>query len=113
MSLGTAALADLVPDRHLRQIRNIQFNTYDLAPLVSHGQNHLKIPSTTINVFGALMQQAQEPADFLIFSSWLGLLVRGLVKNLRPIGSFQEHVTTVVSLCSRHPSDSCLSMFIP
>ncbi|TFY65415.1 hypothetical protein EVG20_g5598 [Dentipellis fragilis] len=81
------------PDLHLRSIRGIDFNSNDLQSLVDNPRNHQKVDSCVINVFCALMQQNCEPAaDFYVFSSWLGPLVQGHVRNTSFIGSFEDNL---------------------
>jgi hypothetical protein len=66
-----------VLDSHTRSIQNIQIVHQDLFPLVAESNKDLQLPSTTINAFGASIQDLftinslDEGADFCIFSSWL------------------------------------------
>ena len=50
-------MPDPAPDSQIRQIRNIQINWQDLESLLP-GDN--KLPSTTINAYGAYAQQAEQ-----------------------------------------------------
>jgi hypothetical protein len=63
-----------VLDSHTRSIRNIQIVRQDLFPLVAENNTKDKrLPSTTINAFGASIQDqfdsSDEGADFCVFSS--------------------------------------------
>jgi len=77
--MATTAIDGLV-----RQIRNIQISSQDLTPLLPDQKQ--KLPSTTINAFRAYLQAtvdadtsyANKPA---IFSSWLGPLAAGEIKD--------------------------------
>ena len=69
----------------------------DLIPLIDHAKNRTQLSSTTLDAFGSHIQDLWEPsADFLIFSSWLGPLIRGLA-NPNFVGSFEENVMLAVS----------------
>lgn len=89
-------------DGHIRKIRNIQVCRLDLEPLLPEQEK--KLPSTTINAFGAYLQQvldndphgADDPA---ILSSWLGPLATGKIKDGGIEGLFKEHIMAAVS-CS-------------
>ena len=87
-------------DGHIRQIRNIQVCHADLEPLLP--QVKKKLPSTTINAFGAYLQRVLDEApesttDPIIFSSWLGPIASGKIKDGGIEGSFEEHVMAAVS----------------
>jgi hypothetical protein len=89
-----------VLDQHIRQIRNIQICRQDLEPLLPDKQ--MKIPSSLINAFGAYLQKVLDDApdgidDPAIFSSWLGPIVTGTIKDGGIEGSFNEHVLAAVS----------------
>lgn len=89
-----------VLDGHIRQIRDIQLSCLDLEPLLPNRQE--KLPSTTINTYGALLQQTLDNAskgsdDPAIFSSWLGAITLGVVKDKGNEGSFDGHVLAAVS----------------
>ncbi|KAI0311439.1 hypothetical protein OF83DRAFT_1177573 [Amylostereum chailletii] len=99
MSTTTEKLLDceeaskLVIDQHLCRIWNIEFNHVDISPLVDHAQNKLKLSSTPINVYSALLQNKHElNANFLMFLSWLGPLAREKMKNTAGVGSLEENV---------------------
>ena len=86
-------------DGHLRQIRNIQVCRADLEPLLP--QVKKKLPSTTINAFGAYLQHALNEAaetttDPIIFSSWLGPIASGKIKDGGIEGSFEQDVIAAV-----------------
>ncbi|KAF7969844.1 hypothetical protein HWV62_25914 [Athelia sp. TMB] len=77
-------------DPHVRQIRNIQITGRDLQPL---HPGKTKLPSTTINAFGAFLQQnARDNRDFAILSSWLGPIATGKIKDGGIEGLFADHV---------------------
>ncbi|KAG6908109.1 hypothetical protein DXG01_006147 [Tephrocybe rancida] len=82
----------------LRKIRNIEFNYEDVSAVV---EDQKKITGTTINAFGAvLQQQADDVADdtlWCIFSTWLGDLIQDHV-SARAVGTFEEHVHMACSL---------------
>jgi hypothetical protein len=87
-------------DGHIRQIRNIQVCRADLEPLLP--QVKKKLPSTTINAYGAYLQQVLDEApesttDPIIFSSWLGPIASGKIKDGGNEGSFEQHVIAAVS----------------
>jgi hypothetical protein len=87
-------------DGHIRQIRNIQVCRADLEPLLPQAER--KFPSTTINAFGAYLQQvlndaAESTTDPIIFSSWLGPIASGNIKDGGNEGSFEQHVMAAVS----------------
>ena len=94
-----------VLNSHIRQIRNIQIIRKDLEPLLPGVK--IKFPSTTINTYGAFTQQVEQnladsTGDFTIFSSWLGPLATGKIKDGRVEGSFIEHVIAAI----RQPSNA-------
>lgn len=93
-------MAAPVLDRYIRQIRNIQVCHLDLEPLLPKEEQ--KLPSTTINAFGAYLQQVVDnapegPDDPAILSSWLGPLATNQIKDGGIEGSFEEHVIAAVS----------------
>ena len=78
------SMSGTVLNQHIRQIRNIQICRQDLEPLVPN--QRMKIPSSLINAFGAHLQKVLDDApdgidDPAIFSSWLGPMVTGTVKD--------------------------------
>jgi hypothetical protein len=92
-----------VLDSHTRSIRNIQIVCQDLFPLVAENNTKDKrLPSTTINAFGASIQDqfdsSDEGADFCVFSSWLAVLADGKVgeKDEKNVGAFGDHVMQAV-----------------
>jgi hypothetical protein len=88
-------------DGHIRQIRNIQVCRLDLEPLLPQAEQ--KLPSTTINAFGACLQYFLDStseahgSDLIILSSWLGPLATGKIRDGGNEGSFNEHVMAAVS----------------
>lgn len=93
-------MAVRVLDKHLREIRNIQVSRQDLDCLLPNKKE--KLPSTTINAFGAYLQRTLDNAskgadDPAIFSSWLGAIALG-VAEANENGSFEEHVILAVSV---------------
>ena len=71
----------------------------DLDPLLPKEKRRL--PSTTINAFGAHLQKVldvdQGVGDTLIiFSSWLGPIATGEIKDGGFKGSFKDHVIAAV-----------------
>jgi hypothetical protein len=93
------SMAAPVLDGNIRQIRNIQICRQDLEPLLPKEKR--KLPSTTINAFAAHLQKVldndQEDGDkLIIFSSWLGPLATGEIKESFE-GSFEDHVIAAVS----------------
>src|ERR1700683_3954173 len=92
-------MSGAVLDQHIRQIWNIQICHQDLKLLVPNQQ--MKIPSSLINAFGAHLQKVLDDAldgidDPAIFSSWLGPMVMGTIKDGGIEGSFEEHVLAAV-----------------
>ena len=89
-------------DSHTCSIRNIQIVRQDLFPLVAESNKDKRIPSATINAFGASIQDlfdsSNEGADFCIFSSWLAVLVDGKVseKDEKNVGAFSDRVMQAV-----------------
>jgi len=82
------------------QIRNIQVSQADLKPLLPEMKKK-KLPSTTINAYGAYLQQVLDTApndstDPIIFSSWLGPIASGKIKDGGIEGSFEQHVMAAV-----------------
>jgi hypothetical protein len=91
-----------VLDSHTCSIRNIQIVRQDLFPLVAENNKGKRLPSTTINAFGASIQDqfnsSDEGADFCVFSSWLAVLADGKVgeKDEKNVGAFGDHVMQAV-----------------
>src|SRR6266436_5912838 len=91
-----------VLDSHTRSIRNIQIVRQDLLPLVAESNKDKRLPSTTINAFGASIQDSfdnsDEGADFCIFSSWLAVLADGKAteNDEKTVGAFRDHVMQAV-----------------
>jgi hypothetical protein len=95
-------MPDVAFDSYIQQIRNIQITRQDLEPLLP-GES--KFPSTTINAYGAFTQQMEQQLsttadNFVIFSSWLGPIATGTIKDGGNEGSFEGHVLAAV--CYRH-----------
>jgi hypothetical protein len=95
-------MSDPALDSHIRQIRNIQIGQQDLEPLLP---GETKLPSTTINAYGAFAQQTEQQlpntADyFVILSSWLGPPATERIKDGGNEGSFEGHVLAAV--CCYH-----------
>ena len=94
-----------VLDSHTRSIRNIQIVRQDLFPLVAKSNKDKRLPSATINAFGASIQDlfddSDEGADFCIFSSWLAVLADGKVSESdeKLVGTFGDHVMQAVRSC--------------
>lgn len=83
-------------DPYVRQIRNIQITGQDLTPL---HPGKTKLPSTTINAFGAFVQQNERGnRDFAILSSWLGPIATGKIKDGGNEGWFADHVMAAVRI---------------
>jgi hypothetical protein len=81
----------------IRKIRNIEISSLDLLPLI---QEKAKIPGTTINAFGAILQQKAEEhgmGDWCIFTSLLGPLVMGEVGPKGAQGSVEDHIRAAVT----------------
>jgi len=93
-------MAAPILDGQLCQIWNIQICQLDLEPLLPKEKRSL--PSTTINAFGAHLQKVLDVdrgvGDTpIIFSSWLGPLATGEIKDSGFAGSFEDHVIVAVS----------------
>ncbi|TFK58820.1 hypothetical protein BDN72DRAFT_949631 [Pluteus cervinus] len=82
----------------IRQIRNITITSTEIKCLID-GKHRLD--STTVNAVCAKLQaDAEESGDaprWCVFSSWLGPLVMGKVREGGPYGSILEHVKAAVS----------------
>jgi len=94
-------MAAPILDGNIRQIRNIQVSWADLEPLLPEMKK--KLPSTTINAYGAYLQQVLDAApndstDPIIFSSWLGPIASGKIRDGGIEGSFEQHVMAAVGL---------------
>ena len=73
----------------------------DLEPLLPDMKT--KLPSTMINAYGAYLQQVLDAApndstDPIIFSSWLGPIASGKIRDGGVEGSFERHVMVAVGL---------------
>jgi hypothetical protein len=100
--------AGLQVDYHIRVIRNIQPCRVDLDVLSPDSK--AKFPSSTVNAFGAYLQQTLDDGLAssmdgelsnnvpVILSSWLGLLATGKIEDGKNEGSFEGHIITAVSL---------------
>ena len=71
------ALDDIVR-RQTRLIRDIQIVHQDLLPLATSKN---KIPGTTLDAFAAYLQENSKNNDWCAFSSGLGPIVAGVVKE--------------------------------
>ena len=80
--------------RETRCIRDIQVVHADPLPLDSSGN---KIPGTTLDAFAAFLQDNSDDPDWCIFSSRLGLLVPGVVKESQTNGTVKGCVEAAVS----------------
>ena len=94
-------MAAPILDGNIRQIRNIQVSQADLEPLLPEMKK--KLPSTTINAYRAYLQQVLDAApndstDPIIFSSWLGPIASGKIRDRGIEGSFEQHVMAAVGL---------------
>jgi hypothetical protein len=92
-----------VLDSHTRRIRNIQITRASLLPLVSEINKDKRIPCTTIDAFGARVQELHDlegGANFCIFPSWVAGLANGKVskEDERHIGSLFENIMAAVSV---------------
>jgi hypothetical protein len=98
-----------VLDTHTRYIRNIQIVRKDLLPLIAETSKEKRVPSTTINAFGATIQESFEKSnlgsDFCIFSSWLAVLSSGKVSESekKSIGTIHDHVMQAVNIFQKCP----------
>jgi hypothetical protein len=100
-----ATMADDFLDTKICHIRNVQISNEDLECLLPHQK--LKLPSSTINAYGAWVQKKGEDSSEVrsacaIFSSWLGPLVTGKVKEGKIYGTFEGHVLVAVSIRHTH-----------
>lgn len=78
----------------VRRIRNIELVYSDLRSLISGGT---KIPGTTMNAFGAALQQNDEVADYAILSSYLDPVVSRPSSETRAFGTLRGHIEAAVS----------------
>jgi hypothetical protein len=86
----------------IRKIRNIEICSDDLLPLI---EEKAKIPGTTINAFGAILQQKADEhgmGDWCIFTSLLGPLVMGEVGPKGAQGSVEDHIRAAVRASFSH-----------
>jgi len=87
---------------HIHALSDIQIVHQDLFPLVAESDKDKRLPSATINAFGASIQElfdgSDEGADFCIFSSWLAVLADGKVSenDEKNVGTFGDHVMLAV-----------------
>ena len=77
-------MSTTVLDGLVCQIRNIQISSQDLLPPLLNQKQ--KLPSTTINTFGAYLQATMDADESYInkpaiFSLWLGPLASGEIKD--------------------------------
>ena len=83
--------------RKARVIRNIQILDADFTHLV---ESHTKIQSTIMNAYGAVLQHLEEQnsghAHFCVFSSWLGPLISGEVREGRAYSMIEGHIDAAV-----------------
>jgi hypothetical protein len=84
--------------------KSVRFGTFKYANWTSLllPKVNQKLPSTTINAFGVHLQQVldadPEGGDTpTIFSSWLGPLATGEIKDSGFEGSFEAHVLVAAS----------------
>lgn len=97
-----AILPDLlqVSDTKMRRIRNIDFCSQELGTLMPGKVQ--KITGTTLDAFGAIIQQVADAATRLtpqscFFSSWIPVLANGRVREGGAAGTIREHVEAAVS----------------
>ena len=98
-------MADDFLDTKIRHIRNGQISNEDLKCLLP--RQKLKLPSSTINAYGAWVQKKGEDlyevsSACTIFSWWLGPSVTGKVKEGKIYGTFEGHVLVAVSIRRTH-----------
>jgi hypothetical protein len=90
-----------------REIRGSQIIADDLACFQTGCR--VKVPGTTLNVIGALIQRLAERdghSDFAVFSSWLSPLISGEFPQGTHYGTIEGHILNAVCL-SLDISDSC------
>ncbi|KAJ2979255.1 hypothetical protein NUW54_g11165 [Trametes sanguinea] len=94
-----ALTMDTLPDTHMRRIRNIEFCSQELSTLLP-GRTQ-KIVGTTIDAFGAVIQQEAESSRSTstslsrlpcIFSSWIPAMASGRVREGGLEGTIENHV---------------------
>ena len=98
-------MTDDILDTKIRHIHNVQISNEDLKCLLP--RQKLKLPSSTINAYGAWVQKQGEDLSKVssvcaIFSLWLGPLVTGQVKEGKIYGTFEGHVLLAVSIRHTH-----------
>lgn len=90
-------LQNLQRAKGIRENRNTQITDAEIDLLI---EGHRKLDSTIINVVSARLQQVTEESggarNWCVFSSWLGPLVAGIVKEGKYAGTILEHVQTAI-----------------
>jgi len=81
--------------RQVRLVRNIELHYTDLLPLIEPGR---KIPGSTLNAYGAIIQDTgTNSGDLLVLSSWIPALASGTTKPYYAEGTIEDHVLATVS----------------
>jgi hypothetical protein len=86
----------------LRKIRHVEFDGDDISIFI-HSKR--KLTSCAVNAYTAWLQDKMERSgdspDWVCFTSWLGPLVTGMVKEGLLAGKFDEQVFRAVSRIQR------------
>lgn len=115
VGLATSLRAmDILPDSHMRRIRNIDFCSQELETLLPHRQQ--KISGTTLDAFAAVVQDvaARSPTgrDFCLFSSWIPAIVSEHVPDGGHAGSIEDHLLAAVSYSMKSITYPCTYIVI-
>ncbi|KAF9236577.1 hypothetical protein BU15DRAFT_63929 [Melanogaster broomeanus] len=79
----------------IRHVRNIEIHYSDLLPLIEGSR---KLPSSTVNAFGAIIQgqnitrDGSQTSDVLVLSSWIPTLATGSISATYTNGTIEDHL---------------------
>ena len=89
---------------------NIELHYTDLLPLIEPGR---KIPGSTLNAYGAIIQDmGTNSGDLLVLSSWIPALASGTTKPYYAESTIKDHVLATVSVsdADNHQSTNLVYM---
>ncbi|KAG2151673.1 uncharacterized protein EDB93DRAFT_1139153 [Suillus bovinus] len=85
----------------IRKMRGTEITHTDIQALLP-SESQRKIPGTSINAYGACIEDVREDRDFCIFNSWIAPIASGQVKSGGAYGTIHGHVHASV-----RPLSSC------